>query len=172
MPEGGEAGKPAWTRAAPWFAFAAVLVVLDQWSKAAVLARLALGERIELTAFFNLVLAFNSGAAFSFLADAGGWQKLFLTVLAVIAVVVVSVLLLRNAHQPRFCAGLTLILSGALGNLIDRLRLGHVVDFLDFHAMGWHWPAFNVADSAISIGAVILILDSFLHRDAKEAGRA
>lgn len=161
-----ERGLP---RVARWFALAALLVALDQWTKHWILRALVPGERIELSGFFNLVLAFNSGAAFSFLADAGGWQKILFALIALIAAVVVSVLLVRNPARPRFCAGLALILAGAIGNLIDRIRFGHVVDFLDFHALGWHWPAFNVADSAISIGVAILILDSFLHPDAKDA---
>jgi signal peptidase II len=107
------------------------------------------------------VLAFNKGAAFSFLAGAGGWQTPLLVAFALVACVIVTVLLLRSPGRTLFCAGLALILGGALGNLIDRLRLGHVVDFLDLHAAGWHWPAFNVADSAITVGAALLIVDGF-----------
>lgn len=159
-------------QAAPWFALAAVVIALDQWVKQLVLQALLPGERIELTGFFNLVLAFNRGAAFSFLAGASGWQKPLFASIAVIASVIVSVLLWKNSEQRRFCAGLALVLAGAIGNLVDRLRFGHVVDFLDFHALGWHWPAFNVADSAITVGVVILILDGLLHRDAKETRSA
>jgi signal peptidase II len=149
------------SKAWPWFAISAVIILADQATKAIVLGRLAPGERLEVTGFFNLVLAFNKGAAFSFLAGAGGWQTPLLAAFAVAASIVVSVLLVRSAGRTLFCAGLALILGGALGNLIDRLRFTHVVDFLDFHAGGWHWPAFNVADSAITVGAALLIVDGF-----------
>lgn len=144
-----------------WFALAAVVVVADLITKWAVLAAFAPGERRAVTGFFNLVLAFNKGAAFSLLADAPGWQAPLLIAFALVAGAVVTVLLLKPGGRRAYYAGLALILGGALGNLIDRLRFGHVVDFLDFHAFGWHWPAFNVADSAICIGAALLILDGF-----------
>ncbi len=150
-----------------WFLVAAAIVVADQLTKWAVLARFAPGERLEVTQFFNLVLAFNTGAAFSFLAGAGGWQTPVLVAFAIIAAVVVSVLLVRSPGRRLFCAGLALILGGALGNVIDRLRYGHVVDFLDLHAAGWHWPAFNVADSAITVGAALLIVDGFRHHEGR-----
>jgi signal peptidase II len=149
------------SRALPWFAVAAAIVVADQITKWLVLARFALGERVEVTGFMNLVLVFNKGAAFSFLADAPGWQTPVLVAFALGAAVLVSVLLVRDPNRRLYCAGLALILGGALGNVIDRVRFGHVVDFLDFHAGGWHWPAFNVADSAITLGAALLILDGF-----------
>jgi len=159
------------SRSWPWFLVAAAIILADQLAKWAVLARFAPGERLEVTGFFNLVLAFNRGAAFSFLAGAGGWQTPLLVGFALIAAVVVSVLLLRSPERTLFCAGLALILGGALGNVIDRLRFGHVVDFLDLHAAGWHWPAFNVADSAITVGAALLILDGFRHHEGR-AGAA
>jgi signal peptidase II len=159
------------SRALPWFAVSAAIVVADQLSKWLVLARFVPGERMELTGFFNLVLVFNKGAAFSFLADAAGWQTPVLVAFALGAAVLVSVLLVRSPGRGLFCAGLALILGGALGNVIDRLRFGHVVDFLDLHAGGWHWPAFNVADSAITVGAVLLILDGFRHHE-RRAGAA
>ena len=155
-------------RPARWLALAAAVVVADFVTKWAVLAAFAPGERRAVTGFFNLVLAFNKGAAFSLLADAPGWQAPLLVAFAVIAGVVVSVLLLRPGGRRMYYAGLALILGGALGNLVDRLRFGHVVDFLDFHAFGWHWPAFNVADSAICVGAALLILDG-LRPDEKRA---
>jgi len=157
------------SRAAPWFAGAAAIVLADQITKWLVLARFAPGERVELTGFFNLVLVFNKGAAFSFLAAEAGWQTPLLAAFALGAAVVVSVLLVRSPERRMLCAGLSLILGGALGNLVDRVRFGHVVDFLDLHAAGWHWPAFNVADSAITIGAALLILDG-LRRHEKRAG--
>ena len=149
-----------------WFGLAALVVAADQISKLAILGAFAPGERMALTGFFNLVLVFNRGAAFSFLAGAPGWQTPLFAAVAVIAIVVVTVILLRSRGEPLMCAGLALILGGALGNLIDRLRFGHVVDFLDFHAFGWHWPAFNLADSAITVGAALLILESLLGRGA------
>lgn len=158
-------------RSAPYFLAAAAIVVADQLTKWLVLARFAPGERLELTPFFNLVLAFNKGAAFSFLAGAGGWQTPLLVAFALAAAVIVSVLLVRSPGRRLFCSGLALVLGGAVGNVIDRLRFGHVVDFLDLHAGGWHWPAFNVADSAITIGAALLILDGFRHHEGR-AGAA
>jgi signal peptidase II len=155
------------SRARPWFAVAAAIVVVDQLTKWLVLARFAHGERLEVTGFFNMVLVFNKGAAFSFLANAPGWQTPLLVAFALGAAVLVSVLLLRSPGRALFCAGLSLILGGAVGNVIDRLRFGYVVDFLDFHAAGWHWPAFNVADSAITVGAVLLILDGFRHHERR-----
>jgi signal peptidase II len=155
------------SRAAPWFAASAAIVLADQLTKWLVLARFAPAERIELTSFFNLVLVFNKGAAFSLLADAPGWQTPLLVAFALGAAAIVSVLLVRSPGRRMFCAGLALILGGAVGNVIDRLRFGHVVDFLDLHAAGWHWPAFNVADSAITIGAALLILDGFRHHERR-----
>ena len=154
------------SRPAVWFAVSAAIVVADQLTKWLVLSRFAPGERIELTGFFNLVLVFNKGAAFSFLADAPGWQTPVLVAFAVAAAIIVTVLLLRSPGRRLFCTGLALILGGALGNVIDRLRFGQVVDFLDLHAAGWHWPAFNVADSAITVGAALLILDGFRRQAA------
>ena len=159
-------------RRSAWFGLAAVIVIVDQLVKWAVLAVFAPGERVALTSFLNLVLVFNKGAAFSFLAGAPGWQTPLFIAVAAVAIVVVSVLLVRSTDDRIVCAGLALILGGALGNLIDRLRYGQVVDFLDFHAFGWHWPAFNVADSAITIGAALLIFESLLHRGGDgERGR-
>jgi signal peptidase II len=151
-----------------WFAVAALIVVADQLSKLAVLSYFSgRAPREEITGFFNLVLVFNKGAAFSLLAQAPGWQVSLLAGFALLAAVVVTVLMVKNADKTLMCAALSLILGGALGNLIDRLRFGHVVDFLDFHALGWHWPAFNVADSAISIGAVLLILEAFVGNEGR-----
>jgi signal peptidase II len=149
-----------------WLAIAAVLIVLDQASKTAVTQWLAGARSIEVTSFFNIVLAYNSGAAFSFLAGAGGWQRLFFIAIAVIAAVWIVVLLRKHASETLFCLALSLILGGALGNLIDRIWLGAVVDFLDFHAAGWHWPAFNLADSAITCGAALVVWDSLKPRPA------
>lgn len=142
-----------------WLWLSAVVVALDLASKAVAEAQLELYQRIEVLPFFNFTLAYNSGAAFSFLADAGGWQRWFFAGVALVAALVITgwLLVLRGERLVAF--GLALILGGALGNLWDRLVLGHVVDFLDFHWAGYHFPAFNIADSAITVGAVLLILD-------------
>ena len=147
-----------------WYSLSLLVIVLDYLTKLAVLGTFAPGESRALAPFFNLVLVFNKGAAFSFLASAQGWQTPFFAAIAVVASAVVGFLIFRNSSKNMFCTGLALILGGALGNLYDRLAYGHVVDFLDVHAAGWHWPAFNVADSAITLGAVILIVESFLQR--------
>jgi signal peptidase II len=119
------------------------------------------GEQRVMTSFFNLVLFHNRGAAFSFLANAGGWQHLFFSATAIIASVIIIYLLRKYSSQKLFCLALALILGGALGNLYDRLTLGYVVDFLYFHYQDYYWPAFNVADSAISCGVALLLWDSF-----------
>ena len=146
-----------------WFALSAIVVAADYLTKIAVLGSFSPGESLALTPFFNLVLVFNKGAAFSFLATAEGWQTLLFTGIAIVASVIIGFLILRNRSKSLFCSGLALILGGALGNLYDRLVYGKVVDFLDFHALGWHFPAFNIADSAITLGAGILIAESFMH---------
>lgn len=146
-----------------WVVLAIVVVIADQLTKWAATDVLCCRPPVNLAPFFNLVLAHNTGAAFSFLANEPGWQRWFFAAIALVASIVISMLLVKHARQPgqrRFCAALALILGGAVGNLIDRVLYGYVVDFLDFHVAGWHWPAFNVADSAISIGAVLMILDS------------
>jgi signal peptidase II len=144
-----------------WFLLSAAVVAADQATKSMVLARFAEREGIIVTPYFNLVLVYNKGAAFSFLADAPGWQTPLLIGFAVVAIAVVTYMLVRTPGRRMMAAGLALILGGALGNLIDRARYGQVVDFLDFHVGTWHWPAFNVADSAITVGALLLILDGF-----------
>ena len=155
-----------------WFALAAAVIVADQLTKWLILGYFAgRAPHQELTGFLNLVLVFNKGAAFSLFAQAPGWQTPLLVTFALVAAVIVSVLIVRNPARRLMCVGLALILGGALGNLIDRLRFGAVVDFLDLHALGWHWPAFNVADSGISVGAVLLILEGFVHHE-KRVGAA
>jgi len=149
---------------AAWVALALAIALADQGTKQAIGELLAPGETRGITGFFNLVLVYNRGAAFSFLSDASGWQREFFSALALIASAVIVTLLWRNTGDRLFCAGLALILGGALGNLWDRVALGHVVDFLDVHAFGYHWPAFNLADSAITVGAALLILDGFRTR--------
>ena len=144
-----------------WLALAALVLVLDQASKAWVLASFRLMDSQVVTPFFNLVLVYNSGAAFSFLAGAGGWQKWFFVALA-LAISVWLVSLLRHHAQERLLpTALALILGGAVGNVVDRLRFDAVVDFLDFHLAGYHWPAFNVADSAITVGVALMLWHQF-----------
>ncbi len=162
---------PSVPRSARWFLLSAVVVILDYATKIAMLEAFAPGEGRALTPFFNLVLVFNKGAAFSFLATAQGWQTFFFAAIAIVASIVISFLILKNENKLLFCAGLALILGGAIGNLYDRIAYGHVVDFLDFHAAGWHFPAFNVADSGITVGAGILIVESFLHPEPADEKR-
>ena len=153
-----------------WLALAAFVVLLDQVSKAWVLASFRYMESLVVTPFFNLVLVYNSGAAFSFLADAGGWQKWFFIVLALGISAWLLSLLRQHAGERLLPLALSLILGGAIGNVIDRLRFDAVVDFLDFHLAGYHWPAFNVADSAITVGVVLMLWHQFRYGKDTEPG--
>ncbi|MGQ0443042.1 MAG: signal peptidase II [Methylophilaceae bacterium] len=144
-----------------WFGISAIIVVLDLYTKYLIQQAFAYGERLTVTTFFELVRFHNEGAAFSFLADAGGWQKWFFSGISIVAVVVITYLLKKHQTQKLFCLGLALVLGGAIGNLYDRLTLGYVVDFLLFHYQTYAWPAFNVADSAICVGVALLLIDSF-----------
>lgn len=156
------AAGASFRRVAPWLGLAVLIVLVDQATKLAVLARFALGESLPVTPFFNLVLVYNKGAAFSFLAGAAGWQTPLLVGIALAAIAIVTWMLWRNSSRLILDIGLTLILGGAIGNLIDRIAYGQVVDFLLFHLYGWSYPAFNVADSAITVGAALLIIESFV----------
>lgn len=140
---------------------ALIVLMLDLASKYWIESMLEFGQKIPLTSFFNLVLTYNPGAAFSFLSEESGWQRWFLSGVAGIAVILIIYLLNKYHHEKLFCLSLSLILGGALGNLYDRLTLGHVIDFLDFYISDYHWPAFNVADSAIFVGAALMIYESF-----------
>ena len=145
---------------APWLGIAAIVILCDQLSKISITRLFTLGEEKVVTSFFNLVLAYNRGAAFSFLSNQGGWQRYFFTAIGVAAVGFIVYMLRRHAGQRMFCWALALIMGGAIGNVIDRLVYGHVIDFLDFHLAGYgHFPAFNVADSAITLGAILFIYD-------------
>lgn len=144
-----------------WFAISAVIVALDLYTKSLVQKSFVFGEHLTVTSFFDLVRYHNEGAAFSFLANAGGWQKWFFTAVTAVAVIVITYLLIKHYAEKLFCSGLALVLGGAIGNLYDRLTLGYVVDFLYFHIDELYWPAFNVADSAICVGVGLLLLDSF-----------
>lgn len=144
----------------PWLGIAFIVILLDQISKITITRMFAHGEEKPVTSFFNLVLAYNPGAAFSFLSAQGGWQRYLFGGIAVLAVVVIIYLLRKHAGQRMFCWALALIMGGALGNLIDRVAYGHVIDFLDFHLSGvGHFPAFNIADTGITIGAILFIFD-------------
>lgn len=145
-----------------WLSLAAVVLLADQATKWLVLQTMPLGEVIPITGFFNLVHVRNPGAAFSFLADAGGWQR-WLFALFALGVSALLIFMMRRAPEQRlFCFAAALVIGGAIGNLIDRLVFGEVIDFLDFHWQGWHWPAFNIADSGITVGAFLIIADEFL----------
>jgi len=156
-----------WTR---WLWLSVAVIVVDQLTKYAMLTAFRPGEEWPLTSFFSLVLAFNAGAAFSFLAGADGWQRWLFMAIALIACGFMLWLLKRGGSRV-FCAAIALIIGGALGNLYDRVAIGRVVDFLLFHYHDWHYPAFNVADSAITVGAAALILESFRQRRDEPAAR-
>ena len=159
----------SWTR---WLLVSAAVMALDLATKAWISAAFTPGETREVTSFFNLILTYNTGAAFSILANAGGWQRWFFTLVTVVISTVILVMLRRQRSDRRVSFALALVLGGALGNLYDRLTLGHVVDFIQVHAAGYYWPAFNVADSAISVGVALLIWDSLRgSAGAKAAGQ-
>ncbi|KQV80196.1 signal peptidase II [Massilia sp. Root351] len=144
----------------PWLGIAFIVLLLDQITKITVNKTFRWGEEVVVTPFFNLVLAYNRGAAFSFLQNESGWQRYFFTAIGIGAALFIVYLLKKHAGQRMFCWALALILGGAVGNVIDRILYGHVVDFLDFHWKGiGHFPAFNIADSAICVGAALFILD-------------
>ena len=146
----------------PWLGLALILLIADQFTNILILGDYQLGDSTVVTSFFNIVRAHNTGAAFSFLADASGWQRWFFTGIGVVAVGVILWMLKAHPGQKLFSFALACILGGAVGNVIDRVRYGYVVDFLDFYWGTWHFPAFNIADSAISVGAACLILDELL----------
>jgi signal peptidase II len=175
----GKSGKPGGFKSgaapklspslAPWLAWAAIVLVLDQFTKTLILGYYQLGDSTPVTSFFNVVRVHNLGAAFSFLADAGGWQRWFFTGIGVVAAVFMVWMLKSHPGQKLFAFAVSSLLGGALGNVLDRLLHGYVVDFLDFHwpwlagvFHGGHFPAFNLADAAITLGAVCLILDEVL----------
>ncbi|MEO6118002.1 MAG: signal peptidase II [Methylotenera sp.] len=144
-----------------WFFISVIVVALDLFTKYLVQNAFQYGEHLTITSFFDLVRYHNEGAAFSFLANAGGWQKWFFSGVSMVAIVVITYLIRKHHNEKLFCLGLALVLGGAIGNLYDRMTLGYVVDFLYFHYQGFAWPAFNVADSAICVGVALLLLDSF-----------
>lgn len=143
----------------PWLGLALAVLILDQFTKVLILGYYQLGAGTVVTSFFNVVRVHNSGAAFSFLAAASGWQRWFFTAIGVVAALLIVWLLRSHAGQKLFSFALACILGGAVGNVVDRLLHSYVIDFLDFHWHGTHFPAFNLADSAITLGAACLILD-------------
>ena len=167
-------GRFAWLH---WLWISLVVLVIDQITKQAITASFQYGESKYIFSWFNLVLAHNSGAAFSFLASASGWQREFFIVLTTIISCVLLWMLKSNSTNRMLSIALALVLGGAFGNLYDRVQYGYVIDFVQWHVAGYYWPAFNVADSAICLGAVMLVLDSFrspavapTHPPSKEVG--
>ncbi len=149
-------------RLAPWLSLATLIIAADQLTKWLVVRSFQYAERHPITTFFDLTLVYNKGAAFSFLASAAGWQRWFFIGIGCAAALFIVTLLARHGNQRLFALALTLILGGALGNVIDRIVHGHVIDFLLLYWRDWYWPAFNIADSAIVGGAVLLVLDELL----------
>jgi signal peptidase II len=160
------ASPAGWTR---WLVLSAIVIVADLATKAWISRAFAPGEVVTVTPFFNLVLVYNTGAAFSFLAGAGGWQRWFFMTISIVVSAAIVYMLGRKDNHPILSAALALVLGGALGNLYDRATLGHVVDFVQLHAAGYYWPAFNVADSAITVGVALLVWDSLMGKGG-EAG--
>ncbi|MDI1275902.1 MULTISPECIES: signal peptidase II [Methylobacter] len=145
-----------------WLWLSLLALVLDQGSKLAIAGSMKLYESIQIMPFFKLTYVHNTGAAFSFLSEAGGWQRWFFAGLALVISVVIAVWLTRlKKHETLLAVALALVLGGAVGNLIDRLAYGYVIDFLDVYYESWHWPAFNIADSAITLGVVLMLAESF-----------
>jgi signal peptidase II len=159
MARGSKAGSDGMLQ---WLGLAFIIILVDQFSKVLILGYYHLGDSTYVTSFFNVVRAHNRGAAFSFLSDASGWQRWFFTAIGFVAAAVIIWMLRSHAGQKLFSFAMACILGGAIGNVIDRMAHGYVIDFLDFHWAGMHFPAFNVADSAITLGAICLILDELL----------
>jgi signal peptidase II len=152
-----------------WLWLSVLAIVLDQASKLMIDGSMQLYESIPLLPFFNLTYVHNKGAAFSFLSEAGGWQRWFFAALALIISVILSVWLARlKKHETLLALALSLVLGGAVGNLIDRLAYGYVIDFLDVYYDTWHWPAFNIADSAITLGVALMLMESFGFGNSKK----
>ena len=144
-----------------YLSISAIVIVVDLYTKHLIQQALVFGDSRPVTSFFDLVRYHNQGSAFGFLNDAGGWQKWFFNAIGTVASIVIIYLLKKHTSEKLFCLGLALVLGGAIGNLYDRITLGYVVDFLNFHINNYYWPAFNVADSAICVGVALLLWDSF-----------
>ena len=164
--------NPGSSRFVTWMAVALIIAVVDQLTKLAIIEWIPLYDRVPLNSFINLTHQKNTGAAFSFLADAGGWQRWFFVVLATLVSVVIAIWIwrIRKTGQAILSAGLALVLGGAVGNLVDRILLGHVTDFFQVWFGSWAFPSFNVADAGISVGAALLIIDAlfFSGKEQKE----
>lgn len=174
-PKTGDSEFAGYVLYAVWMGLAAALVGLDQVTKLAIIRWVERFERIQITSFLNITHQQNTGAAFSFLADAGGWQRWFFSILAAIVSGVIAVWLFRIRAERQYVlsAGLSLVLGGAVGNLIDRVRLGYVTDFIQVLIVEWPFPSFNVADAAITVGAAFLIVDAlFFSGRVKPAGES
>ncbi len=155
-----------------WLWLSLVAVILDQGSKFAITSSMQLYQSIQIMPHFNLTYVHNTGAAFSFLSEAGGWQRWFFAGLALVISVVIAVWLARlKQHETLLAVALSLVLGGAIGNLIDRLAYGYVIDFLDVYYQTWHWPAFNIADSAITLGVILMLVESFFLGRTEDASR-
>jgi signal peptidase II len=153
-----------------WLWLSLLAVILDQASKLAIAGSMHLYQSIQIVQYFNLTYVHNTGAAFSFLSEAGGWQRWFFAGLALVISVVIAVWLARlKRHETLLAVALSLVLGGAIGNLIDRLAYGYVIDFLDVYYQNWHWPAFNIADSAITMGVILMLAESFGIGGSKKA---
>ena len=142
-----------------WMGLSILVILIDQLTKVIALDTLTEGMSKPVLSFMNWVLVYNPGAAFSFLATGGGWQKWFFIAIGIIAALIITLLIKRHSHQTTFAFSLSMIMGGAIGNVIDRFRYGAVVDFIDVYYQQYHWPAFNIADSAITLGTVLLIID-------------
>jgi signal peptidase II len=162
MPKSTFSSRSTFQGMLPWLILAVIIILADQFTKTLILGYYKLGDSTPVTSFFNIVRVHNTGAAFSFLAGAGGWQRWFFTGIGAVATIFILWMLRSHHAQKLFSFALACILGGAIGNVVDRLLHGYVVDFLDFYYGTWHFPAFNIADSAISIGAACLILDEIL----------
>lgn len=155
--------KPIFTTGLRWLWLAVVVLVLDLSSKQWIMSHFALHQTLSLIPFFNLTYAQNPGAAFSFLADKDGWQRWFFALIAIVIAFLLMILMYRaSARQRLINCAYALIIGGALGNLFDRVVHGAVIDFIDFYVNGWHWPTFNLADTAICVGAVLILFDGFI----------
>jgi len=155
-----------------WLLLALVIIAADQWTKIWFDSVLQYGQRWNILPFFDFTLVYNTGAAFSFLSDGQGWQRWLFTGIALVATIIITRLLWKHPQQKLLCAALACILGGALGNAIDRLLYGHVVDFLLFYWQDWYFPAFNIADVAITVGAILLLLDEILRWRRERRQRA
>ncbi|WP_428609571.1 signal peptidase II [Sedimenticola sp.] len=152
-----------------WLWLSLVVIALDQISKQLIESSLLVYETVSILPYFNLTLAYNEGAAFSLLSDQAGWQRWFFALVAAVVVLVLVIWLSRLRRERLLAISLSLVIGGAVGNLLDRLLFGYVIDFLDFFYNSYHWPAFNVADIAISLGVALLFLDAFVGRQVKQA---